>query len=160
MRSWLFLFGILLLLSCNNNEHATGDIQEDTVMADENEYIADRLTWISEYDTLKNEFYLKKQRTGNNDTLTAGNVINDINAVWENVQLVFSKVSHDTVYVSIPDSDFLIQQMGSAGAEAYIASVTYNLTELKGIKFINYDFEAGDHLSPGVFSRKDFVNYH
>lgn len=160
MRSWLFLFGILLLLSCNNNEPATGDINEDTVMADENEYIADRLTWISEYDTLKNEFYLKRQRTVNADTLTAGNVINDINAVWENVQLVFSKVSHDTLYVFIPDSDFLTQQMGSAGAEAYIASVTYNLTELKGIKFINYDFEAGDHLSPGVFSRKDFVNYH
>jgi hypothetical protein len=159
MRSWLFLFGILLIFSCNNSEQANKDIPEDTVLVDEDEYPGDKVIWISDYDTLKNEFYLKKQGTINIDTLTAGGVIKNINAVWENVQLVFSKISNDTLYVSIPASDFLTQQMGSAGAEAYIASTTYNLTELKGIKFINYDFEAGDHLSPGVFSRKDFASY-
>ncbi len=78
---------------------------------------------------------------------------------WENVKLVLVKTSNDTLYVSIPDSEFLGQQMGSAGAQAYMASTTYNLTELKNIKYVNYDMEAGDHVSPGIYSRKSFENY-
>ncbi|MDP9229452.1 MAG: hypothetical protein M3O67_02125 [Bacteroidota bacterium] len=159
MRTCLFLFGILLVFSCNDSGPATEDIPEDTVLADEDIFPGDKLIWIPDYDTLKHQFFLKKQRTVNVDALTAENLISDINAGWENVKLVFNKVSNDTLYVTIPDSDFLTQRMGSTGAEAYIASTTYSLTELKSIKFINYDFEAGDHLSPGVFSRGDFENF-
>lgn len=159
MRTWLFLFGILLIFSCNEGESGTEDNAGDTVLADEEIFPGDKQIWIADYDTLKHEFFLKKQRTVNADTLKPENVINDINEGWENVKLVFNKVSNDTLYVTIPDSDFLTEQMGSAGAQAYLAPTTYNLTEIKGIKFINYDFEAGDHLSPGVFSREDFENF-
>jgi hypothetical protein len=38
-------------------------------------------------------------------------------------------------------------------------STTYNLTELKGIKFVSYNMQAGDHVSPGTYSRKSFENY-
>jgi hypothetical protein len=40
-----------------------------------------------------------------------------------------------------------------------MASTTYNLTELKGIKYVNYNMQAGDHVSPGTYSRKSFENY-
>lgn len=148
-----------MFFSCNGSGPAPEDIPEETLLSEEDAFPGDKQIWISDYDTLKHQFFLKKQRTVNADTLTAENVISDINAGWENIKLVFNKVSHDTLYVTIPDSDFLTQQMGSAGAEAYMASTTYNLTELKGIKFINYDLEAGDHLSPGVFRREDFENF-
>lgn len=115
--------------------------------------------WISDYDTVKHQFFLKKQRTVDTDSLTAENLVSNINAAWGNVKLVFKKVSNDTLYVSIPDSDFLTERMGSSGAEAYIASTTYNLTELRGIKFVNYDLAEGEHLSPGVYSREDFEHY-
>ena len=159
MQNRLLLWGMLLLFSCNNRGPANEDGTADTILSDEDLSPYDKLIWISEYDSIKGEFLLKKQRTINADTLTAENLVNDINAAWENVKLVFNKVSRDTLYVSIPDSDFLTRQMGDTGAEAYIASTTYNLTELKGITFIHYDFEGGDHLSSGTFRRKDFENY-
>ena len=77
-------------------------------------------------------------------------------ANWEGIKLEFGKISHDTLYVAIPESAVLTQQMGSSGAYSYIASTTFTLTELKDIKFVTYDFEEGDHLSPGTMKRSDF----
>jgi len=159
MRINLFLVGILFLFSCNNRGTTYRNTDEDTLLTEEELSPFDKLIWISDYDTIKGEFFLKKQRIINADTLTAENLIKDVNAGWENVKIVFNKIAHDTLYVRIPNSDFLTQQMGNAGAESYIATTTYNLTELKGITFIHYDFTGGDHLSPGTFSRKDFENY-
>lgn len=151
---------MLIFISCNNEVEVEKENVEDTIMTDEiSLFPPDRLLWISDFDTTKNEFYLKQQRTVSPDSLTATALINDLNAAWENVKLVLVKTSNDTLYVSIPDSEFLGQQMGSAGAQAYMASTTYNLTELKGIKYVNYNMQAGDHVSPGTFSRKSFENY-
>lgn len=151
---------MLIFISCNNEVETEKESVEDTIMTDEiSLFPPDRLPWISDFDTSKNEFYLKQQRTVSPDSLTATALLNDLNAAWENVKLVLVKTSNDTLYVSIPDSEFLGQQMGSAGAQAYMASTTYNLTELKGIKYVNYNMQAGDHVSPGTFSRKSFENY-
>ncbi len=46
--------------------------------------------------------------------------------------------------------------MGSSGAETYLAEVTFNLTEINGINFIDIQFPEGDHASPGIYSRTDF----
>ncbi len=105
------------------------------------------------------DFVLKHQRQLPAEEIGVQSLIDDINAAWENIRLEFRKLSGDTIYVAIPDSKYLTQQMGSAGAGGYIASVTFNLTELKNIRFVNYDFEEGDHLAPGTFSREDFKNY-
>ena len=152
---------MILFISCKNDGSADKENEEDTLVTDENVFLAppDRLLWVSDYDTIKNEFYLKQQRKVNADTLTAATLINDLNAAWENIKLVLLKTSNDTLYVSIPDSKFLGEQMGSAGAQAYMASTTYSLTELKGIDYVNYDMKAGDHVSSGTYSRKDFENY-
>lgn len=155
MRIFLFLCSVLLVFSCNNSEPAA----EDDIIVEEESFPGDKLIWVADYDTLKQEFFLKKQRTVDADTLTVEPLINGINEGWENVKLVFNKISNDTLFVSIPESDFLTRQMGSAGAESYIATTTYSLTELKNIKLVSYNFEAGDHLSPGVYSRKDFENF-
>ena len=151
---------MIFFISCNNEAPADKENVEDTTMADDVPLFSpDRLPWVSDFDTIKNEFYLKQQRTVDPDSLTIENLINDLNTAWGNVRLVLVKASNDTLYVSIPDSEFLGQQMGSAGAEAYMASTTYNLTELKDIKYVNYNMQAGDHVSPGTYSRKSFENY-
>ena len=162
MRNNLLLPGILFILSCNNEAPSDNKNAEDSILTDSEISLSspDRLLpWVSDFDTIKNEFYLKQQRKVNPDSLTAASLVNDLNAEWENIKLVLVKASNDTLYVSIPDSDFLGQQMGSAGAQAYMASTTYNLTELKGIKYVNYDMQVGDHVSPGTYSRKSFENY-
>lgn len=160
MRNKLWILGIIILISCNNDAPADNENTGDTVFTDDTPlFPPDRLPWISDFDTIKNEFYLKQQRKVNPDSLTVADLINVLNMAWEDVKLVFLKTSNDTLYVSIPDSEFLGQQMGSAGAQAYMASTTYNLTELKNIKYVNYEMEAGDHVSPGIYSRKSFENY-
>ncbi len=162
MRNKLLVAGVLFLFSCNNNDAtADNDNGADTVLTEQDADLAppDRLIWVSDFDTTKGEFFLKQQRKINTAALSVTTLINDLNAAWENVKLVFVKQSNDTLYVSVPDSEFLGQQMGSAGAQAYMASTTYNLTELKGIKYVNYDMQPGDHASPGTFSRESFENY-
>jgi hypothetical protein len=74
----------------------------------------------------------------------------------EQVTLEYVKTSNDTVYVKIPDSAYLTQQMGTLGSHAYMATATYTLTEAKGINYVNFDFEEGDHAAPGAYKREDF----
>jgi hypothetical protein len=72
------------------------------------------------------------------------------------VTLEYVKTSNDTVYVRIPDSAYLTQQMGTLGSHAYMATATYTLTQAKGINYVNFNFEEGDHAAPGAYKREDF----
>ncbi|HET9429906.1 MAG TPA: hypothetical protein VFO70_01960 [Chitinophagaceae bacterium] len=158
MNKILSLVIALGFLSCNN-EASKEDVTEDTIIEEAFLSPQDKLLWISDFDTMTGDFVLKHQRQLPAEEIGVQSLIDDINAAWENIRLEFRKLSGDTIYVAIPDSKYLTQQMGSAGAGGYIASVTFNLTELKNIRFVNYDFEEGDHLAPGTFSREDFKNY-
>jgi hypothetical protein len=90
------------------------------------------------------------------DTFSSVHLVQLINNNYPEVQLELVKISHDTMYVKIPDSKKLTQEMGSTGAENYMASATYTLTEFKNVKFVNFAMKVGDHAGPGVFSRDDF----
>jgi len=37
-----------------------------------------------------------------------------------------------------------------------MATATYTLTEAKGINYVDFDFEEGDHAVPGTYSRESF----
>lgn len=78
-------------------------------------------------------------------------------ASTDKVKLDFIKISHDTIFVRIKDSDYLSQRMGTTGARAFLSVATYTLTELKGIKYVNFDFIEGDHAVPGTYNRGEFV---
>ena len=164
MRNILLLSALVLLFSCNNESSTDQASNEDTIYLKTDTITSSleapvkitNLVWSASYDSARQKVVLKRQRTINPDTLTAEKLITDINNAWDDVKLQFKKVSHDTLYVAIPQSEVLTQQMGSSGAYSYISSTTYTLTELKNIHFVNYDFQEGDHLSPGTMKRKDF----
>jgi hypothetical protein len=161
MKNILLLAGIFLILSCNNNSNnKTAD--GDTSLTEEEMDLApeERLIWITEYDTTKAEFLLKQQRQVNADSVNPQELVNIINGAWQDVKMEFRKISHDTLYVAIPQSEFLTERMGSSGATEYLVAATYNLTEVKNVRFINYAFKAGDHLTPGTYSRDDFKDFH
>lgn len=159
MRNLILLGGILVVTSCNN-EASKEESAEDTLVVEETVLLPEeKLIWVTDFDTTKGEFFLRQQRKPDPATLNAQDLINDINAAWEDIQLQFIKISSDTIYVSIPNSEFLTQRMGSSGPASYLAATTFTLTELKGIKYVNYDFEEGEHLSPGTFSREDFKDF-
>jgi hypothetical protein len=157
-KSIILLISLATFISCNNS--ASKDTPEEDSLAMEEELLPEeRIAWVTEYDSIKNEYVLKQQRKLNPETLTPQAMIADINAAWNEIKLEFRKISNDTLYVAIPKSDYLTQQMGSSGSSEYMATTTFNLTELKGIRYVNYDFIEGDHLSPGTFSRDNFKDF-
>ena len=50
------------------------------------------------------------------------------------------------------------QQMGTTGADEYMSVITFTLTELKGVRYVNLDFEEGDHASPGTYNRQYYID--
>jgi len=90
------------------------------------------------------------------NTLSSSQLIDLLNQNYPDIHLDFVKTSHDTIYVKIPESTKLTNEMGDTGAENYLASATFTLTELKNVKFVNINMKAGDHAEPGVYSRNDF----
>ena len=164
MRNLLLFSVLVFLFSCDNNDtsDAVGNadtiyLKTDTISSSfEQPVKINNLIWSPVFDSSKGEFVVKQQKKVSPDTLTIEKLINDINIAWDDVKLVYKKVSHDTLYVAIPESETLTQQLGSSGAYSYISSTTYSLTELKNIKFVNYDFKEGDHMAPGTMQRKDF----
>jgi hypothetical protein len=98
-------------------------------------------------------FKMTRLRNVNSDTLTPEKLISILNLDWNYVRISSYRISHDTIFVAIPFSNVLTQQMGTTGAIQYLSVATFTLTELPGIKYVHFNFEEGDHASPGTYSR-------
>ncbi len=66
------------------------------------------------------------------------------------------KVSFDTAFIDIDNSDYLTQQMGTTGADEYLTKLIFTLTELENINYVKLNFMEGDHALPGTYERTDF----
>jgi hypothetical protein len=113
--------------------------------------------WSTDIDPKKGLVMIKTRPIAA-DSLTAPSIIQLMNDLYPDIHLVFKKTSNDSIFISIPKSTYLTEQTGSSGADAYLAELTYNLTEIKGINFIDVRFKKGDHAEPGTYSRTDFVH--
>lgn len=112
--------------------------------------------WTVEYEEQSKSEKLRKPEDAGISKLTATDLVNVLNENFSDVQLKLKKISHDTIFVEIPDSKVFTQQMGSTGSYNYMATTVYNLTELENVKFVKFEFKGGDHAAPGVFTREDF----
>ncbi|MDP4284764.1 MAG: hypothetical protein Q8891_10085 [Bacteroidota bacterium] len=159
----------LVFFSCNSNDNGKEEVINEEVQdtlsssgnsSDSLQKIINRpLIWSVESGKNNEKEKLKKPEDVKLDTFSSVHLIQLINNNYPDVQLELEKISHDTMYVKIPDSKKLTEEMGSTGAENYMASATYTLTELKNVKFINFAMKIGDHAGPGVFSREDFQKF-
>lgn len=161
---------LFVLISCHSDSTENADaevITEDTVHDKVYNPAADSAIviknspdiWTVDFESTTNTFKIHKPTNARPDTLSADKLIASINNNWDSIHLNFIKVSHDTIYVNIPNSEKLTEGLGSTGAENYMATTTFSLTEIEGIKYVNYGFKMGDHASPGVYSRSDFKNF-
>lgn len=150
MKNLLILISFTALVSsCGSNSADEPEVvEEDTV--------ALSYSWKAGLNDSTGELEVKKTELGSPDSLTATSMITFLNTKTPNIQLQFVKISGDTLYVSIPDALYLTQQMGSTGPSLYFAETVYNLTEIPGIRFVNFHFEEGDHAAPGVLHRGQF----
>lgn len=160
-------FVAIVFFGCNSNEDKNEEVIHETVRdtvsvnhsADSAVTIVNNPSLLWTVEMQQNSKLEKLKKPANDSMLESFSPTQLIAALNENfsdVQLQLKKISHDTIYVSIPDSKKLTQEMGSTGAENYLASAVYNLTELKNVKYVNFEMKEGDHAGPGVFSRTDF----
>ncbi len=171
MKSALFVIvtiSLSFLFSCSSGDQKTDETTEvevqDTVYDNSLSPTDDSVLYVKNKSLLWNineesGFKLQKPKASGIDTMSAENIIKLLNNNYDSIYLDYIKTSHDTIYVRIPDSDKLTERIGSTGAEEYMASTTYSLTEIKGIKYVNYNFKEGDHAAPGVYGRNNFKNF-
>lgn len=113
-------------------------------------------SWESVIDDSTGRLKMNKKENIGPDSLTSSSVISFLNRTNPNIQLQFLRQSNDTLYIKIPDAEHLTQRMGSTGPTMYFANVVYNLTEIPGVQYVNFDFEEGDHAAPGTYNRESF----
>lgn len=160
------VFVITIFLSaCNSSDQSDSEPTEiDTVT--ETETVIDSVDlarsvtnipslWKIEQQT-NNMEKLRKPDNDSVSTMTPQSLIQALNTTYPDIQLVLKRISHDTIYIGIPESKRLTEQLGSTGAYNYMATAVYNLTELKKVKFVTFQFKEGDHAEPGTYSRDDF----
>jgi hypothetical protein len=167
MKSLLPVFAIVILCSCANNANDTSATDDSTVT--QNDYRneselspqqpalkkADYYVWEVDADarTMRMNSRLPPQFI-QVDTLLTG-----INEKFPQVLLEKRRVSNDTLYTEIRDASYLTNQMGSLGAEYYIANAVLNLTAVEGINYVRIDFAEGSHAAPDVWSKASFNGY-
>ena len=147
----------LFLYACNNKSDQPV-IEEDTAAT------ASHYIWQSSLNDTSGKLEWFPSTPLDEDSLQPAAVIAAINKnnqeseYYSKVILDFVKTSGDTVYIKIPEATYLTQQMGSSGPAMFLSGVVYTLTGLSGYNFVSFDFEEGDHASPGVYSRQSFNN--
>lgn len=157
----LAILVIISIAACNTKQPdkeavTTDSLNKITRVDSATQMIDAHYFWEADQDSPKG-LMMKKSRPISRDSLTTDNLLQVLNNLHSNVILSYVKTSGDTVFVKINKSTYLTQHMGTSGAEAYLAEVTYNLTELTGINFVDINFKMGDHAEPGTYSKTDFV---
>lgn len=148
MRSLLYLsVFIIVFSSCGSNKKEEPEIPD-----------AETYLWEAGLNDSTGVLEMKKIVSLAVDSLSVVSVTNYINGEDSNIKLEYVKTSGDTIFLKIPDAEYLTQRMGSSGPTMYLAGVVYNFTELPGIKYVNLDFEEGDHAQPGTYTRENFSN--
>lgn len=144
----LSLLPVILLVSCGNNEADQPSETDDSPSIE--------FSWEATINDSTGRLEVVKREGLIPDSLSVQSVIDFLNRKNQFVQIQYSKTSGDTLFARIPDATYLTQQMGSSGPTVFFAEAVYNLTEIPGIRFVSFDFEEGDHASPGVFDRNTF----
>lgn len=163
MKRCFYLLFALFLLSCdskteNDQPGQKGDVIHDTVLIDNT--IPHSANEVKRYMWSATPDYKKVRNIRFNvAVINADSIIKGLNTEYAEVQLEKVKVSNDTIYTRIQNATYLSEQMGSTGAEIYLAEVVLNLTATPGIKYVNIMLQEGSHMQPGTWSQNDFKKY-
>ncbi len=155
-----YLFVILLLSACINDRKDKSmdtdkEIEEIETKSEKPDTIAN-IPWAAVLDTNTQVFTMVKNQQIKSQDLDSTNVLNALNKDYPQNLIVWERLSGDTAYVNIPNSASLTQQSGTLGAKVFLAESTYSITEIPGIKVVNFNFKPGDHATPGAYTRNDF----
>lgn len=161
MKNYVLLIVItILFIACNSNKDKeasnTGDSAIAAKPADSSAIKDMHYFWVADI-VPQQGLVLTKSRPLSADSLSAPIIIQMFNEMYPEIPVAVNKIAHDSIFIKIGNSKYLTQQMGSSGPEAYFAELTYNLTEVPGINYVDFNFKEGDHAAPATYSRTDFV---
>lgn len=74
-----------------------------------------------------------------------------------NMNLILKSINGNTIFIKQDNAKWPVN-MGSSGALCILARVVFSLTSVKGIEYVDFEFDYGDHASPGRFCRLDFID--
>ncbi len=157
-----YLLPLIIFVACNRDSKQLATEAEQESLAptpiekSQPEQIAET-PWVVNIDSLTQKIKIQPSSIVNKEDLNTANVIKSLNKKYPEILMVFLKQQSDTVFVKIPDANYLSRESGSMGAQIFMAEATYSFTQIPGVNFLNFDFEEGDHASPGTYQRKDFV---
>ena len=151
---------ILMFGSCRTDSTNDTDENEGTksaALADLGKTLV--VPWVVEYNDSTQMMEIKKSPDADMTNLGPADIVDAINYKYPQIKLEWVKQEGDKAFVKIADAQYLTRGSGTEGAKAYLAEVTFSLTELKGINEVNFNFTEGDHARPGNYTREDFKNF-
>ncbi len=157
--TYLTLLVLLFSVSCSNDKRQQKEDADSLSSSRAEPVKVDSLPWNAVFNPGTQLLELKKS-PGDLSNASPEQMANAINRKYSDILLEIEGRKADTLFAKIQEAEKLTQGMGTTGAETYLAEVTYALTELKGVKAVDFDFKAGDHAIPGVYTRQSFKNYH
>ena len=140
---------VVLNVSCNHSIKS-----RSTNKYCDSAFIQNSKHWVAYYDTTD---YLIKGAKLDSIKDDYHLIVEALNAGTSPLKLIIQKKTNDTLYLKIDSSYIFTQTLGTSGANAFLATTIFSLTENKGISCVYLDFEEGDHSGPpGYFTRKNF----
>jgi hypothetical protein len=112
--------------------------------------------WKSDFDTITNREYLTRGKMLGSIAKSPNELIEILNMRPSKCKIDYVEINGDTLKVRILEDEYLTEQMGTSGADCYMAESIYTLTENDSIKFVRFEMDFGSHASPGVYSRNDY----
>lgn len=155
----LYILLAIVFVGCNNDSKQNNEALDDSSLTfDEKVQPAELsdIPWAAILDSSSQIISMTQTEGVHEEDLNLANVTESINRKYPEISLSNPTQKGDTVFVQINNSKYLTQGAGTMGAEIYLAESTYSFTQIPGISFVNFDFEVGDHASPGTFKRTDF----
>ena len=155
----VLLIPIIMIGSCVTDSTKVADQNNSTKSAALNDLGKTLIVpWSVELNDSTQLMEIKKNPDADMTNLGPNDIIDAINYKYPQIKLEWIKQEGNKVFIKIADASYLTSSSGTEGANAYMAEVTFSLTELQGINEVNFNFTDGDHARPGTYTRKDFKN--
>lgn len=157
---YIACIALFTIVSCQSETSKNTDENSaaaETAVADLNKTLV--VPWSAELNDSTHMMEIRKNPAADMTNLGPLDIVDAVNYKYPQIRLEWVKQEGSKAFVKITDASYLTQQSGTEGARAYLAEVTFSLTELKGISEVDFSFKEGDHARPGVYSREDFKGF-
>ncbi len=157
---YLAFISLLITASCqsDSSKKSLEEMAADSAaLADQNKTLV--VPWEATLNDSTKMMEIKRNPAANMTNLSNLDIVDALNYKYPHIKLEWIKQEGNKAFVRIQDADYLTRESGTEGARAYLAEVTFSLTELEGISEVDFSFKEGDHARPGVYKREDFEGF-